>query len=80
MINVTKPFSPRELVARINVILKRSQQTYTKQHGDYPGELRLSKLTIQPQQHTACWQGQNVTLTATEFAMLHLFARQPTRV
>ena len=32
---VTKPFSPRELVARINVILKRSQQ-HTKQCGDYP--------------------------------------------
>ncbi|MDX9989987.1 MULTISPECIES: response regulator transcription factor [Thiothrix] len=77
---VTKPFSPRELVARINVILKRSQQLTPSSAAITPGELRLSKLTIQPQQHTASWQGQNVTLTATEFAMLHLFARQPTRV
>ena len=77
---VTKPFSPRELVARINVILKRSQQLTPSSTAITPGELRLSKLTIQPQQHTASWQGQNVTLTATEFAMLHLFARQPTRV
>jgi two-component system OmpR family response regulator len=42
--------------------------------------LRHGKISIQPEQHSASWDGHNITLTATEFAMLQLFARQPTRV
>lgn len=76
---VTKPFSPRELVARINVILKRTQAT-VRVLEPVATELRHGKLSIQPEQHTASWQGQEVNLTATEFAMLQMFARQPTRV
>ncbi len=76
---VTKPFSPRELVARINVILKRTQAT-ARVLEPVATELRHGKLSIQPEQHTASWQGQEVNLTATEFAMLQMFARQPTRV
>lgn len=74
---VTKPFSPRELVARINVILKRihnhkpENTTPSLQHG---------KLTIYSEQHTVTWDNQSVNLTATEFAMLLLFVRQPNRV
>jgi two-component system, OmpR family, response regulator len=75
---VTKPFSPRELVARINVILKRrvntSRQMPTGQHLEF-GKLRLS-----PQQHSVSWEGVTVNLTATEFAMLMLLANQPNRV
>ena len=76
---VTKPFSPRELVARINVILKRTQAT-ARVLEPVATELRHGKLSIQPEQHTASWQGQEVNLTATEFAMLQMFARQPPRV
>ena len=76
---VTKPFSPRELVARINVILKRTQAT-ARVLEPVATELRHGKLSIQPEQHTASWQGLEVNLTATEFAMLQMFARQPTRV
>jgi len=75
---VTKPFSPRELVARINVILKRrviaSRPMPTSQQLEY-GKLRLSL-----EQHTVSWDGVMVNLTATEFAMLLLLANQPTRV
>lgn len=78
---VTKPFSPRELVARINVILKRTQQQHSKPAAELPqGTLCHGKLSIQPEQHTACWDSTALSLTATEFAMLQLFARQPTRV
>ncbi len=76
---VTKPFSPRELVARVNVILKRVQPSARVIAVD-DDALRHGKLCIQPQQHTASWQGRVVGLTATEFAMLQMFARQPTRV
>jgi two-component system OmpR family response regulator len=75
---VTKPFSPRELVARINVILKRrvntSRKMPTGQH------LELGKLRLSPQQHLVSWEGVTVNLTATEFAMLMLLANQPNRV
>ncbi|PPD43337.1 MAG: two-component system response regulator CreB [Methylobacter sp.] len=75
---VTKPFSPRELVARINVILKRTQAIPKP----CPSEsvLQHGKLLICPEQHTASWEGQAVNLTATEFAMLLLLIRQPSRV
>jgi len=75
---VTKPFSPRELVARINVILKRTL-TATKSE---PATISLQhgKLTIYPEQHTATWNSVAINLTATEFAMLLLFVRKPQRV
>jgi len=75
---VTKPFSPRELVARINVILKRVQAMPKPALAE--SGLRHGKLCLQPEQHLASWDGQAISLTATEFAMLQLFMRQPNRV
>ncbi|MGZ8159950.1 MAG: response regulator transcription factor [Methylobacter sp.] len=75
---VTKPFSPRELVARINVILKRTQ-AYPKP-SQVESVLQHGKLSIHPEQHTASWEGHAINLTATEFAMLLLLIRQPNRV
>ncbi|WML92351.1 response regulator transcription factor [Thiothrix lacustris] len=77
---VTKPFSPRELVARINVILKRTQQQSKPATEAPQGTLCHGQLTIQPEQHMAHWNNTPLSLTATEFAMLQLFVRQPTRV
>ncbi|MEZ5451745.1 MAG: response regulator transcription factor [Thiothrix sp.] len=76
---VTKPFSPRELVARINVILKRTQ-ALPRAAEPAAGELRHGRLSIQPEQHLASWNAQAISLTATEFAMLQMFVRQPARV
>jgi two-component system, OmpR family, response regulator len=75
---VTKPFSPRELVARINVILKRriSSPIVTAPAKN----LEYGKLRIYPEQHTTNWNGQAINLTATEFAMLLLLCSQPSRV
>jgi two-component system OmpR family response regulator len=75
---VTKPFSPRELVARINAILKRIQPV-TKLESPPPC-LQHGKLSIYPEQHSATWNGIAISLTATEFAMLQLFVRSPNRV
>ncbi len=76
---VTKPFSPRELVARINAILKRLQPTQaaTVVQSD---DLVRGKLSISPQQHLVAWDQQTVHLTATEFGILMLLARHPNRV
>lgn len=75
---VTKPFSPRELVARINVILKRIHHN-NKTENVLP-IFQHGKLTIYSEQHSVMWNNQTVNLTATEFAMLLLFVRQPNRV
>jgi two-component system, OmpR family, response regulator len=75
---VTKPFSPRELVARINAILKRINAA-AKPVID-SSSLYHGKLCIKVEQHTASWNEQAIALTATEFAMLLLLIRQPNRV
>ncbi len=75
---VTKPFSPRELVARINVILKRIHVAPKPQ--SETGSLQQGRLRVDIEQHIASWNGQFINLTATEFAMLLLFIRQPNRV
>lgn len=77
---VTKPFSPRELVARINVILKRTLVSNKAPEIVTSNTLRYGRLHIQPEQHAVNWNGQAINLTATEFTMLQIFARQPTRV
>lgn len=75
---VTKPFSPRELVARINAILKRIHAA-PKPAGE-ANRFNHGGLCMQIDQHAATWNGQVVSLTATEFAMLLLLIRQPGRV
>lgn len=79
---VTKPFSPRELVARINAILKRTR--YNSQDGSQEkaeeGAIVVGKLQLSSQQHKASWDQQVISLTATEFAILLLLARSPSRV
>lgn len=75
---VTKPFSPRELVARINVILKRIH--VAPKPLSETGSLQQGRLRVDVEQHIASWNGQFINLTATEFAMLLLFIRQPSRV
>ncbi|MGB0845294.1 MAG: response regulator transcription factor [Thiolinea sp.] len=74
---VTKPFSPRELVARINAILKRTQNTAPAPQSDH---IQQGKLRLSPEQHQASWDSQLISLTATEFAILLLMARGPGRV
>jgi len=68
---VTKPFSPRELVARIKAILKRSQ-------GTRQDVIKLSHgaLVLDPSRHVCEVAGQTVTLTAREMGILsHLMVR-----
>jgi two-component system, OmpR family, response regulator len=75
---VTKPFSPRELVARVNVILKR--RVGVPKTVSTTKNLTQGKLRIVPAHHAASWDGLAVSLTATEFAMLMLLASQPSHV
>ena len=76
---VTKPFSPRELVARVNVILRRvfPRETDTK-----PATTALAqgKLSIDPAQHLAAFAGRPLRLTAIEFGILRAFLSRPAAV
>ena len=77
---VTKPFSPRELVARINAILKRTQSTVSSVEEVESHCLIHGQLSLDEDQHAVWWGKQSVGLTATEFAILAQFMRHPTRV
>lgn len=73
---VTKPFSPRELVARINAILKRTKAIDNEQ----VVKITYGRLTLDTQQHAVWWDEQKISLTATEFTMLAQLLKQPKRV
>jgi two-component system OmpR family response regulator len=67
---VVKPFSPRELVARVKGILRRIQAKPPSD--DSPGEiLERGLLHLDIDRHRCTWDGVEVTLTVTEFGLLH---------
>lgn len=73
---VVKPFSPREVVARVGAILKRGRAATAEP----AGKVAHGKLTLDAEGWEARWNGAAVPLTATEFQLLHLLAASPTRV
>jgi two-component system alkaline phosphatase synthesis response regulator PhoP len=65
---LTKPFNPRELVARVKAILRRSEPRRSQDSGD--DALRLGNLTVDPARHEARVEGRLVDLRAKEFDLL----------
>lgn len=76
---VTKPFSPRELVARVNVILRRLGPRNGEAKSG-PAALVQGGLLIDPEQHVATFAGTPLKLTAIEFGILRAFLTRPTSV
>jgi two-component system, OmpR family, alkaline phosphatase synthesis response regulator PhoP len=72
---ITKPFSPRELVARIRAVLRRAEAAASTEAAVTVGELSIDPLRMRVEVG-----GRRVDLTATEFALLLTMARQPGRV
>lgn len=72
---LAKPFEPRELVARIQVLLRRKPLTDTE-----PDVWQFEDLAIFPQQHKAVLDDEEVKLTGMEFRLLVLFAGHPGKV
>jgi len=72
---VTKPFSVRELVARVRALLRR-----TSMPADEGEVLRRGELTIDSARHVVTYGGERVSLTATEFRILHFLASRRGRV
>lgn len=76
---VTKPFSPRELVSRVNAILKRAGST-AKEPKTKNVNLSHNNLKIVEDSHEAFFNGTKINLTAIEFALLKTFAIKPAKV
>jgi len=71
---VTKPFSPRELAARVRAVLRR----LPGERG--PTEIKQGELTIDSRKHEASLAGSPLNLTPVEFKLLGVLAREPDRV
>lgn len=70
---LTKPFSPRVLLARIKAVLRREQGEPITDNT----MLQRGDLVLHPGRHELLVQGHSVILTSTEFRILHLLARRP---
>ena len=75
---VTKPFSPRELVARVAARLRRVSDP--GEPGDSPDVLHYGPITIDASSHTVTLDGREVKLTAKEFLLLQYLVRRRGRV
>lgn len=72
---VTKPFNPREVVARVKAILRRSEPSAA------PSQplVRVGNVELDPTAHTVRKNGRTIALTPSEFDVLHLLMRFPGR-
>lgn len=75
---LTKPFSPRELVARVRVVLRRA--TSQQSEDQLPDELSTGPFMVDFRSHEVRLHGQLVNLTPTEFKLLETLVREPGRV
>ncbi|RVD70053.1 response regulator transcription factor [Mesorhizobium sp. M4A.F.Ca.ET.029.04.2.1] len=74
---VTKPFSPRELVARVNVILRRARPASAEAE---ERQFSHGGLVLMPASHGASFDAKPLALTGIEFAILKGFLARPTHV
>ncbi len=77
---VPKPFEPRELVARVQTVLRRKAPAAATTPAHDPNVLAFDGLDIHTAKRTVQRQGQAVELTSTEFDLLVLLARAPGKV
>lgn len=71
---VTKPFSPRILIARMKAVIRRRSGIDTDENGDV---LTIRELSIHPGRRHVTAKGRSLELTFTEFQVLYFLARRP---
>ncbi len=74
---VTKPFSPRELVARVKAVLRRGKMTSKEVHGE---RIEVDGVVIDKSRHEVQVDDKVVDFTATQLRLLHFLASHPGRV
>jgi two-component system alkaline phosphatase synthesis response regulator PhoP len=72
---VTKPFSPRELVARVKALLRRTEPVSAAEK-----PIEIGALRIDPAAYRVTRDGQPVTMSTLEFRLLYFLATRPNRV
>ena len=72
---VTKPFSPRELVARVKALLRRAEPV-----GEVERTIEMGKLVIDPSSYRVSRAGKALTLSTLEFRLFYYLAARPNRV
>jgi len=72
---ITKPFSPRELIARVRALLRRSERD-----AQPSATIRRGDLSIDVDRREVTWKDRQILLTATEFRLLQCLAGHPGRV
>jgi phosphate regulon transcriptional regulator PhoB len=79
---ITKPFSPRELVARAKAILRRAEQTVETVHEPVEDEsiLRIKDMTIDKERFIVTVGDRQIKLSATEFKLLLFLAERPKKI
>ena len=70
---ITKPFNPREVVARVRAVLRRTSVGKTT----FSRRISMAELTLDQDEHILTIQGKQVELTPTEFELLALFMENP---
>ena len=71
---ITKPFSPRELIARVKAVMRRRAPLASEE------VVEIAGLRLDPAAHRITGGGQRIDLGATEFRLLHFFMTHPDRV
>lgn len=74
---ITKPFSPREVVLRINAVLRRLK---AGNEAEEENQIQTHGVTIDLDRHQVLTEDGAIDLTATEFKLITMFARSPGRV
>ncbi|MFD2169565.1 response regulator transcription factor [Tumebacillus lipolyticus] len=80
---LSKPFSPRELIARVKTIFRRFQAgiaaSTSSEASDASARIRLQDIWVCPVERQVIYADQEIDFTAKEFELLHCFARHPNR-
>jgi two-component system response regulator ChvI len=80
---IRKPFSQRLLVERVRAVLRRARceargcRRSAKPPAQQARSLERGQLVMDQERHTCTWKGEPVTLTVTEFLILHSLAQRP---
>lgn len=77
---VSKPFSPRELVARVRAALRRTAAIAGAASQPAVARLRNGRLSLDVEQYKAFWDDREIVLTLTEFGVLRALIERPGRV
>lgn len=71
---MTKPFSPKELVARIKAVMRRSGKL------NESGQISIDSIVLDPEQHRLSIDGKTLEISPTEFKLMQFFMSNPDKV